>query len=230
MIIGGWQKNSFIDYPGKISCVLFTVGCNFDCPYCHNPDLVKSKPEIILDLNHVYDFLQERKELLDAVVISGGEPTIHEELFILCKKIRQMGYAVKLDTNGSRPRVIKRLIDEGMIDYIAMDIKTDPFDYASLIQKKCNPDHILSSIKIIMESSLTYEFRTTCIKPLVDMNIIESISFHIEGAMLYVLQQFKNNNVLNPEFFKKKERRYSNDELLYLKSIADPWVKKCIVR
>ena len=230
MIIGGWQKNSFIDYPGKISCVLFTSGCNFECPYCHNPDLVKSKPKNVLYLKCVYDFLEARKGLLDGVVISGGEPTLHEELFLLCKRIHQMGYPVKLDTNGSRPNVIKKLIDEDMIDYIAMDIKTDPYEYSPLIQKECNPDHILSSIKIIMESSLTYEFRTTCVKPLVNTDIIEKISLCIKGATLYVLQQFQKNHVLNPEFFSEKERQYSHDELLNFKSKAQLWVKKCIVR
>lgn len=230
MIIGGWQKNSFIDYPGKISCVLFTSGCNFECPYCHNPDLVKNTPDNVLDLNDVYDFLEARKGLLDGVVISGGEPTLHEELFSLCKEISQMGYSVKLDTNGSRPDIIKKLVDDDLIDYVAMDIKTDPYKYAPIIQKECNSDDILSSIKTIMESSLSYEFRTTCIKPLVDTNVIDKISLSINGAMLYVLQQFQDNRVLNPEFFREKERRYRHDELLYFKSIAQLRVKRCLVR
>ena len=230
MIIGGWQKNSFIDYPGKISCVLFLSGCNFDCPYCYNPDLVKNKPKNILDLTRVYDFLENRKGLLDGVVISGGEPTLHKELFPLCQNIHQMGYAIKLATNGSRPQVIKRLIDEGMIDYIAMDIKTDPVHYTPLIQKNCNPNRIFSSINIIMESSLPYEFRTTCVKPLISEIILERIAVHIKGAMLYALQQFQHKDVLHPEFFLEKERLFTDDELLYLKRIADRWLKKCIVR
>lgn len=230
MIIGGWQKNSLIDYPGKISCVLFTSGCNFECPYCHNPDLVKNKPNNVLDLNDVYDFLEARKGLLDGVVISGGEPTLHEELLPLCKNLHQMGYPVKLDTNGSRPEVIKELIDEGLIDYVAMDIKTDPYEYAPIIQKEHNPDHILSSVKIIMESPLTYEFRTTCVKPLVDTDVIKKISLSIKGAILYVLQQFQDTQVLNPEFFREKECRYRHDELLNFKSLAQLQVKRCIVR
>jgi len=230
MVIGGWQKNSFVDYPGKISCVLFLSGCNFDCPYCFNPDLAKNKPKNILDFDHVYDFLATRKGLLDGVVISGGEPTLHEELFLLCEKIHQMGYPIKLDTNGSRPHIIKRLIDEGMIDYIAMDIKTDPDNYDPIIQKNCRPKHILSSIKIIMESSLDYEFRTTCIKPLVNAKVLENIVMHIKDAMLYVLQQFQHKDVLHPEFFLGKERLYTDEELLHLKHIADLRVKKCVVR
>ncbi|UCD90660.1 MAG: anaerobic ribonucleoside-triphosphate reductase activating protein [Desulfobacterales bacterium] len=230
MVIGGWQKNSFIDYPGKISCVLFLSGCNFDCPYCFNPDLVKNSPKNVIDLNRVYDFLKNRKGLLDGVVISGGEPTLHEELFLLCEKIRQMGFSIKLDTNGSRPHVIKKLIRKGMVDYIAMDIKTDPVKYPFFIQKNSNPDHILSSINIIMESSLDYEFRTTCIKPLVDAKIIDCISRRIKGATLYALQQFQHTKVLHPEFFAENERRYTDTELFHLKDIAKVWVKKCIVR
>lgn len=232
MVFGGLQKNSFIDYPGKISCVLFTSGCNFDCPYCHNPDLAKgcAKYSPFSTENGVYDFLDSRKAFLDGVVISGGEPTLQKDLVTLCEKVKNMGYPVKLDTNGSRPKVIKQLIDEGLVDYIAMDIKTDPFNYSPLIKKDCKPDNIISSIRIIMESDSAYEFKTTCIKPIINKDIIESISRRIQGAMLYALQQFQNTDVLHPEFFQENEESYDPDELLHFKSIAEPWVKKCIVR
>lgn len=232
MVFGGLQKNSFIDYPGKISCVLFTSGCNFDCPYCHNPDLAKgcAKYSPFSTENGVYDFLDSRKAFLDGVVISGGEPTLQKDLVTLCEKVKNMGYPVKLDTNGSRPKVIKQLIDESLVDYIAMDIKTDPFNYSPLIKKDCKPDNIISSIRIIMESDSAYEFKTTCIKPIINKDIIESISRRIQGAMLYALQQFQNTDVLHPEFFQENEESYDPDELLHFKSIAEPWVKKCIVR
>ena len=232
MVFGGLQKNSFIDYPGKISCVLFASGCNFDCPYCHNPDLAKgcTKYSPFSTENDVYDFLDNRKAFLDGVVISGGEPTLQNDLVLLCKKVKNMGYPVKLDTNGSRPRVIKQLIDDGLVDYIAMDIKTDPFNYSPLIKKDCKPDNIISSIRIIMESDLAYEFKTTCIKPIINKNVIESISRRIQGARLYALQQFQNTDVLHPEFFKENEESYDYDELLGFKSIAQPWVERCIVR
>ncbi|MDM8551643.1 anaerobic ribonucleoside-triphosphate reductase activating protein [Desulfobacterales bacterium HSG2] len=232
MIFGGLQKNSFIDYPGKISCVLFLSGCNFNCPYCHNPDLAKGclKCPHFLKESKVYDFLEKRMGFLDGVVISGGEPTLQSDLVLLCERIKNMGYPVKVDTNGSRPDVIKRLVDKGLVDYLAMDIKTDPFHYSPLIKKDCDYESILSSIRIIMESGLPYEFKTTCIKPLVDEQVIRSISHIIQGAMLYALQQFHKTEVLQPEFFRKNIYAYTFDELMLLKSVAEPWVEACIVR
>ena len=141
-----------------------------------------------------------------------------------------MGYPVKIDTNGSRPRVVQTLIDEGLVDYIAMDIKTDPARYFTLIQKKCSQENIIASIRIIMESKIDYEFRTTCIKPFIDADVIKSISSLISGAKLYALQKFRNTGVLQPEFFHGNECGYSDNELMHLKSIAKPWVKRCIVR
>ena len=141
-----------------------------------------------------------------------------------------MGYSVKLDTNGSRPQVLKRLVGEGLVDYVAMDIKTDPVHYSPLIKDNLNPRHIFSSISTIMESDLAYEFRTTCVKPFVDLNSIEKISKIIKGAMLYVLQRFRKNRVLRPDFFAETDVYYAKDELAYLKSIAEARVDKCIVR
>ena len=232
MFFGGLQKNSFIDYPGRISCVLFVSGCNFDCPYCHNPCLVNcgSGSSVSLCGNEVYDFLERRKGFLDGVVISGGEPTIHKDLAYHCEKIKKMGYPLKLDTNGSRPQAVKELVDEGLVDYIAMDIKTDPFHYSPFIKKDFNPQSILSSIKIIMNSALPYEFRTTCVKPIVGAGTVEIIAKIIKGAMLYALQRFNHTEVLHPEFFKDARNLYNDDELKTLKVLAAPWVKKCIVR
>ena len=230
MIIGGLQKNSLIDYPSKISSVIFLSGCNFDCPYCHNPGLARGNPRVRLCQDYVYDFLEGRKGFLDGVVISGGEPTLCEDLFSLCDKIKQIGYPVKLDTNGSRPGVVQKLIDESLIDYVAMDIKTDPFNYSPLIQKGCIPEDILSSILIIMKSTIAYEFKTTCLKPFVDENVIKRIARLIKGSKLYVLQKFHNTGVLHPEFFQGKDYGFNDEELLNFKSIVEPWVEKCIVR
>jgi pyruvate formate lyase activating enzyme len=232
MNIGGWQKVSLIDYPGKVSCVLFISGCNFRCPYCHNPQLVKkdrlSSP--LVNEQKVYHYLEDRKGFLDGVVISGGEPTIQQELIPLCKKIKQVGYPIKLDTNGSRPEVIKQLVEQDLIDYIAMDIKTDPIRYWPPIRNSQNPNQILTSIQIIMGSSLDYEFRTTCVKPFVDAKTIRNIAKIIEGAMLYALQPFNSSKILRPEFFKASNPGYEDIELMDLKSLAEHWVQSCLIR
>ena len=150
MNFGGIQKNSFIDYPGKLSCVIFLSGCNFNCPYCHNPSLVKGSAECPASLrgDGLYGFLESRRDFLDGVVISGGEPTLQKNLVKLCETIKGLGYSVKLDTNGSRPGDLKHLIDSGLVDYIAMDIKTDPENYNPLIGENCDPTDLLSSINI----------------------------------------------------------------------------------
>jgi pyruvate formate lyase activating enzyme len=232
MRLGGLQKNSLIDYPGKVSCVLFLPGCNFDCPYCHNPDLVRGSLTChdYPDERAVYEFLERGKGFLDGVVISGGEPTLDKSLISLCEKIKRMGYPVKLDTNGSQPRVIKRLIEEGLVDYIAMDIKTDPLQYSPLLVKDYDPSHILISIQTIMGWAKAYEFRTTCVKPMVTEQIVEDIAKTIRGASLFVLQHFRNGRVLHPEYFRAGEGNYDGEGLRQLESIAEPWVKKCIVR
>jgi len=232
MIIGGLHKNSLIDYPGKISCVIFLSGCNFDCPYCHNPELAKGRslPPGYLSEDLIFDFLGSRKGFLDGVVISGGEPTLQKGLISFCEKIRLMDYPVKLDTNGSRPEVIRKLIDEGLVNYIAMDIKTDPSHYIPLIKDNSSTDDIFLSVRIIKESNIDYEFRTTCIKSLVNKSIFDNISYWLEGSKLYALQQFSKTNVLHPEFFRDNSNIYKHDELMELKSVAQRWVEKCIVR
>jgi len=233
MILGGLQKNSLIDYPGKLSCVLFLSGCNFTCPYCHNPQLLKGgvSNKGSLDEKAFYEFLESHKGFIEGVVISGGEPTIHEEIVALCKKIKTIGYPIKLDTNGSRSKTIKLIIDEGLVDYIAMDIKTDPLRYPPAIAKDYDPSHTLASIETIMGSGILYEFRTTCVKPIVDEQNIQDIARSIKGAELYALQGFRDDNgVLDPRFFAKTGAGHSKDELRKLKVIAEPWVKKCIVR
>lgn len=231
MVFGGFQKNSLIDYPGKISCVLFLSGCNFDCPYCHNPGLAKGNAaQCFSEAEGLYDFLEDRKAFLEGVVISGGEPTLENDLFSLCARIKEMGYPVKLDTNGSRPRVLKRLMDEDLLDYVAMDIKTEPFHYSPFVRGDCQPENILESIGIIMGAQLPYEFRTTCVKPIVNEDTIENIARIIHGARLYALQGYHDSEVLHPEFFQDVDPRYDDDGMRRLKAVADPWVEECLVR
>ena len=232
MHLGGLQKTSLIDYPGKVSCVVFLSGCNFNCPYCHNPSLVKGCPEYPdrLGPDQLFDFLENRRHFLDGVVLSGGEPTLQNDLSLLCERIKNLGYSVKLDTNGSRPKMLKDLLDRGLLDYVAMDVKTDPHTYDPFIKKKYNPEDLLSSLQIIMNSAPDYEFRTTCVKGFVDERIIERIATLIKGARLYALQEFHDADLLHPEFFQGPASGHNQQELIQLKSIAAPWVKNCIIR
>jgi len=231
MVFGGLQKNSFIDYPGKISCVLFTRGCNFDCPYCHNPELVTGGPACeTLPPERVYDFLEQRRGFLEGVVISGGEPTLQKDLADACAKIKRLGYPVKIDTNGSHPEVIRTLVERHLVDYIAMDVKTDPAGYAPLITRHSDPDLILASIRLIMSSGLPHEFRTTCIKPIVDEHTIDTIARIIAGARLYALQNFQTADVLHPEFFTGNDCIYGDADLKRFREVAAPHVVECIIR
>lgn len=230
MIVGGLQKNSFIDYPGKISCVVFLSGCNFRCPYCQNPDLVEEMASSPYTREGILAFLDTRRDFIDGVVISGGEPTIQPDLVSFCRDIRATGYDIKLDTNGSRPGVLKKLVAASLIDYIAMDVKTDPYEYAPAIRGKGNPQDLLTSIELIKDSGLPYEFRTTCVKPFVSEKIVARIARLIDGAMLYALQQFNTETVLYPEFFQDIDGNCNRREMMAFKTIADPYVQRCIVR
>ena len=232
MLIGGLEKVSLIDYPGRVSCVIFLSGCNFRCPYCHNPQLVRGplSRKSHLTESEIYEFLEKRLGLLEGVVISGGEPTIQDDLAFLCGTIKKMGYPVKLDTNGSRPEVVARLIEKGLVDYIAMDIKTGPYGYAPVISSYCIAERILLSLRIVMESGVPYEFRTTCVKPMVDHKVVESIARIIEGAKRYVLQCFHNGKVLDPGFFRNGGSGCSEEELRILRSTAEPYVQEVLIR
>ncbi len=231
MIFGGLQKQSLIDYPGKLCCILFASGCNFTCPYCHNPDLVGKPgsrgPALVLE--DIYDFLQKRRKFLEGVVISGGEPTLHPGLAAVCRKIKRMGYEIKLDTNGSQPAVLDQIIKNKLVDYIAMDIKTDPATYPREISSQNCTESIPKSIALIMGCGLPYEFRTTCVQPFVDETILIKILRSIQGARCYALQSFKADNILSPIFF-QGQAPYSREDLNRFQILAAPWVQTCIVR
>jgi len=230
MVFGGIQKSTLIDYPGKVGCVLFFSGCNFHCPYCHNPELAKGMALEQWPEQAAFDFLEKRKGFLEGVVISGGEPCLHPDLIRVCRTILQMGYPIKLDTNGSRPDVLEKLISGGLVDYVAMDIKTVPELYPQYIQKDCKTDAITASIRLIKTSGLSHEFRTTCIRPLIDPHIVERICGMIQGAELYVLQQFRLSQVLDPDFFKVNDYHIAENDLQAYQTIAEKWVASCMIR
>ena len=209
--IGGLQKSSLIDYPEKISAVIFTQGCNFKCPYCHNPELIDFKAaEAKASAAEILDFLKTRQGKLDGVVITGGEPTVHEELPEFIKEIRQMGFLVKLDTNGTNPKMLKKLIEDALIDYVAMDIKAPLEKYQDVVCAKVNTENILTSINILKNSDIDYEFRTTVVKSQLSPDDFLKIGAFISGCKKYYLQRFVPTKAINKAFL--AEETYSDDE------------------
>lgn len=207
VIIGGLQKLTLIDYPGKIACTVFTVGCNFRCPFCHNPELVDQikYPSAIITDSEFFDFLKFRRGLLDGVCVTGGEPTLHHDLPDFLKKIKELGFLVKLDTNGTNSETLESLLKDGLVDYIAMDIKTNLKNYEKVVGVKVNLENIKKSAGLIRESGLDYEFRTTVVPGLHDEADILAITLEIRGAKKYYLQQFRSGEkVLNAEFREAK--------------------------
>ncbi|MBN1797729.1 MAG: anaerobic ribonucleoside-triphosphate reductase activating protein [Spirochaetales bacterium] len=204
MLIGALQRFSLLDYPGKISCIVFTQGCNFRCPYCHNPELVDSRlfmPKIMPQV--FFSFLEKRIKKIDAVVITGGEPTIQSDLPEFIRKIKALDFLVKLDTNGSRPEVLSALLDNKLLDYIAMDIKAplDLYGKISGVYKNGSLNTaIRESIDLIINSEVEHEFRTTIVKDLLSKEHILNISGLIPGAKKYVLQNFVPSKTLDHRF------------------------------
>jgi pyruvate formate lyase activating enzyme len=231
MLLAGLQKNSFIDYPGKISCVLFTTGCNFICPYCHNADLARGEYPQQLGLDEITAFLHSRQGMLEGVVITGGEPTLHEWVVDLCQSIKSLNYPVKLDTNGSRPDVLDRLLQKELVDFVAMDIKAPLEDYGPFCRIPRIKESLSESIRHIMGSATDYEFRTTCAAPFATRESIEAIARTIDGARCYVLQKFNRRAAcLDPEFNRRQDPTIFADEMKRFQSLAKPFVQRCIVR
>lgn len=191
MKIGGFLKQSFIDFPKTISAVIFTSGCNFNCWYCHNPQLINGNCTSEITIAEIYDFLKIRKKFLEGVVISGGEPTLQPNLKEVIQNIKNLGYKIKLDTNGSNPEILQDLLNENLLDYVAMDIKNSLKNYNKTTKtKKSFEKEIKQSIKIIMESNIDYEFRTT-FAPEITLNDINSMALLIKGAKLFYLQKYE---------------------------------------
>ncbi|MDD3840569.1 MAG: anaerobic ribonucleoside-triphosphate reductase activating protein [Clostridia bacterium] len=224
MNIAGIHKNSFVDYPGKIASVVFTPGCNMDCFYCHNRHILSQNAASVWDTDKFLEFISQRKKLLDAVVISGGEPTLQKDLEQFISSIKDMGYAVKLDTNGSNPEYLHYLLTADLLDYVAMDVKA-PFErYSEICGIDVDTDKIKRSIRMIMESDIAYEFRTTFVSCLQQSDIFKIIEY-IQGADLYALQQFKN-----PLGSKILCKPHSGDYIRRTCDKAKRYVKQCIVR
>lgn len=192
MRIGGLQKFSLIDYPDRIAAVIFTQGCNFRCPYCHNAELVL--PECygkLVPENEVLGFLERRCRDLEGVVITGGEPTIQYDLASFLRRVKALGYAVKLDTNGNRPDVLDRLFRAHLIDYVAMDIKAPIGKYSHAAGRSVNVTRIKESIALVLQSGIPHQFRTTLVKPLCTAEDLPQIADLIPASAPYAVQNFR---------------------------------------
>ena len=211
MKIGGLQRISLIDYPGQICAIVFTQGCNFRCPYCHNPELVDpAQYGPLLPEEDVVRFLEKRRGKLDAVSVTGGEPTLQPDLERFLQRIKDMGYLAKLDTNGTNPDVLERLIRNRLVDYLAMDIKGPFKKYGRIANTEVDAAAIQRSIDLVTDSGIEHEFRTTIVRSQLDREDLISIA-RLVNQGLYVLQPFVSRRSLNPEF--KTEATYMAEEL-----------------
>lgn len=233
MIIGGLEKLTLLDYPGKVAAIIFTQNCNFRCHFCYNPMLVVlsevNKDRFQIKESDLFTFLKKRVGKIDGIVISGGEPTLHEDLPDFIKKIRDLGYKIKLDTNGTNPGMLDKLIKDKLIDYIAMDIKAGEDKYEKVVGVKVDLNKIKKSIKIIKENGLPYEFRTTIVPSLHKKEDIDKMGRLIKGADKWFLQKFKSDTDLIDKDLEHKNA-YTYKEMEEMCDIAKKYVKKCVIR
>lgn len=228
MIFGGFEKCTLVDYPGKVACMVYTIGCNFRCPYCHNPELVDETVETTYSETAILEFLDTRKGLLDGVVITGGEPTMHEELPAFARRVKEKGFLVKLDTNGTNPEMLRRTIDEGLLDYVAMDMKSPLDSYSHTVARAVDVEAIRESISILLASPIEYEFRTTIVKSLLSPEDLKRIGEAIRGAKSYYLQKFVPTKILNPQF--RRKVTYTDEEFVKFQKIMHEYVETCKIR
>ncbi len=223
MRINGFLGVSLIDYPGKVCSIIYTSPCNFRCPYCHNKALVSADEEIIEEEKMLAD-IGERKNFIDAVSITGGEPTIHKGLPDFMEKVKNMGLLVKLDTNGSSPETVEKIIKNNLVDYIAMDVKAGRNNYNRAAGAKVDFDGIAKTARIIMGAGKNYEFRTTVVPGIIDSRELEDIGNIINGAENFTIQQFENRETLDPSY--NDIEPYAESELKNFKNIMLKYAKK----
>lgn len=229
MKIGGLQKSSLSEFPGIISCIVFTQGCNFRCPYCHNPELVlPEKFTSLIEEEFFFSFLEKRKKYLEGVVITGGEPSIQPDIIEFVKKIKEHGFKIKFDTNGSFPEIIEILLNENLVDYISMDLKGPLENYKMITGVEVDTSKIERSVELIKNSKIDYEFRTTVVKSQISIDDFYKIGEILKGAKKYFLQKFVPSKLVNPEFL--KEETYSDEEFEEIRKIMIKYVKYCEIR
>ncbi len=229
MEIAGLQKLTLLDYPGLTACTVFTPGCNFRCPFCHNGSLVLApEQEPRLPQEEIFAFLQKRKGVLQGVCVTGGEPLLQPDIADFLGKVKALGYKVKLDTNGSFPEKLQRLIQDGLVDFVAMDIKNSPAKYAATAG--CSTPGMLDKVKqsatYLMEGHVPYEFRTTVVNPLHTEEDIKAIGQWLQGAAKYALQNFEDG----PLVIEKGLSGFSKEQLRAMQTVAMPYFNEILVR
>jgi len=229
MKICGLQKLTLLDYPEKVACTVFAGGCNFRCPFCHNASLVLDPPDDknIVPEEELFLFLARRAGLLDGVCVTGGEPLIHTDLVPFLQKIKELGYAVKLDTNGYFPERLRELVGQGLVDYVAMDIKSDAAHYAKAAGlASLDYSKIEESISFLISGTVEYEFRTTVVRGLHDAEILRSAAQSVAGAKRYFLQKFVDSGDLVGSGMSV----FSDEEMRDFLTVISPYVKSAAVR
>ena len=216
-IIGGIQKTTLVDFPSKVAAIVFTQGCNFRCGYCHNPELINGEAKI----EEVFEFLKTRQGKLDGVVITGGEPCLQKDLPEFIKQVKELGFAVKLDTNGSFPEMLEKVLPD--LDYVAMDIKAPLEKYSQIVNVDIDTSKILKSIEVLKNGGVDYEFRTTVVKSQLSFEDFEKIGQLIQGAPRYYLQRFEASKILDKSL--ENEKTYSTEEFERIIDILKSYVK-----
>ena len=229
MLICGLLKTTLLDYPGHVAATVFTGGCNFRCPFCHNSDLldVSHFPEAqIFSEEEVLAFLRKRRGILEGVCITGGEPTLQPDLAAFLRRLKELGYLVKLDTNGSRPAVLQGLLAEGLLDYVAMDIKSSLPHYAKVAGCALSTDAICESVSLLKNSSIPYEFRTTVVRELHDADDFAAIGAWLAGAPAYFLQSYKDSE----QVLERRFSSYNKEELERFRQLLLPYLPNVSLR
>ena len=233
MLIHGLQKMTLLDFPGRVSCTVFLGGCDFRCPFCHNSDLLDMNAEPLMDDKELLVFLKSRRGLLDGVAFTGGEPLLRPDIADLFRRVKALGFPVKLDTNGTHPGTLSALIEEGLVDYVAMDVKNSPERYAETVGR-CRPGdsfddslaRIRQSIGILLEGRVSYEFRTTVVREFHDDSSFRGLGEMIRGASQYFLQCFTYRESVLQEGLSAPSR----EEMERYADIIRPYVKDVQIR
>lgn len=227
MKINGLQKLTLLDYPGHTACTVFLAGCDMDCPFCHNSDLITAGAPVLMEEDELFSFLKKRKGILDGVAFTGGEPLLRRDLPEVMAKIKEEGFLVKLDTNGNHPEALARVLEDGLADYVAMDIKNSPDRYAETIGlASFDPGKIFESIALLKDGGGDYEFRTTVIRQLHDEASFEGIAQMIKGAEKYFLQAFADRDSVRFAGFDAPSKEQMEQYL----QIVKPFVREVQIR